>query len=82
MINDNKHLFQDFCYLISHMLLIYPLNHCHFCHVGLSSFIFMHKGRGKTWSIRSCDLMAIVDLHLSEGVRSTFLLGDDTFYNI
>ena len=34
------------------------------------------------WSVRSCDLIAIVDLHLSEGVRGGLLLGENSFYNI
>ena len=43
MINENKHPFQDFRYLISLALLIYPSNHCHFSHVGLSFFIFLRR---------------------------------------
>ena len=35
VINENKHPFQDFLYLISHALLIYPSNHHHFFHVRL-----------------------------------------------
>ena len=40
VINENKHPFQGFCYLISHALLIYPSNHRHFRHVGLSFSVF------------------------------------------
>ena len=71
MINENKHSFQDFCYLINDTVLIYPLNHRNFFHVGLFSSSFMHRRRGNMWSVQSSDLIAIIDHHLSEGLRGT-----------
>ena len=41
VINENKHPFQDFCYLISRTLLIYPSDFNNFCHVGLFSSVYM-----------------------------------------
>ena len=42
VINENKHPFQDFCYLINDTVLIYLSNRSNFCHVGLFSFIILH----------------------------------------
>ena len=36
VINENKHPFQNFCFLIHYTALIYPSNRQNFCHVGLS----------------------------------------------
>ena len=44
VINENQHPFQDFCYLISHTLLIYPSDFDYFRHVGLFSSVSMHVG--------------------------------------
>ena len=41
VINENKHPFQDFRYLISHTLLIYLLDFSYFHHVRLFSYVFM-----------------------------------------
>ena len=41
VINENKHHFQDFRYLNSRTLLIYPSDFNYFCHVGPFSSIFM-----------------------------------------
>ena len=40
VINESKHPFQDFCYLINNSTLIYPLSPFNFCHVGLYFNIF------------------------------------------
>ena len=70
VINENKHPFHDFCYLINDTVLIYPSNRRNFCHVGLFSSVVMCRRRGDLWSVRSRDLITIIDRHLSEGVRS------------
>ena len=41
VINENKHLFQDFCYLISRTLLKYTSNFNKFHHVRLFSFVLL-----------------------------------------
>ena len=42
VINENKHPFQDFRYLIHCVLLIYPTDFSNLCHVGLFASICMH----------------------------------------
>ena len=66
-------LFNDFCDLINYTLLIYSSDFNNFRHVGLFCFVFMHNRLcGDIWSVRSRDLIAIVNHHLSEGVHNTF----------
>ena len=43
VINENKHPFQDFCYLISLTLVIYLSDFNYFRHVGVFSYVFMCK---------------------------------------
>ena len=43
VINENKHPFQDFCYLINYTSIIYPSNHRNLRHVGLSFYFFMRR---------------------------------------
>ena len=80
VINESKHPFQDLRDLINYIELIYSLNHRYFCHVGLY-FFSIHKWCGDMWSLRSCNLIAIVDRHLCEGVRGALLFVDESFSN-
>ena len=79
VINENKHSFQDFWYLISHTLLVEsPL-------FSLCGTIFLCFYVEVTW--RNVEhpitqLIVIVNLHLSEGVHGALWLGDDLFYDI
>ena len=42
----------------------------------------MHKWRGKMWSMRSHDLIEIINLHLSEGVRDAVWSGNNLLYKV
>ena len=53
VINENKHPFQDFRYLINDIALIYPPNHYNFCHVGL--FLFFYNAK-VTWYDEKCSI--------------------------
>ena len=43
VINENKHPFQEFLYLINDTILLYPLIHHNFRHAGLFSSFFMRR---------------------------------------
>ena len=40
VINENKHPFQSFRYLINYKALINPSNHCYFYHAGLFFYFY------------------------------------------
>ena len=49
VINENKHSFQDFRYLISYTILIYLLAFIYLHHVRLLSYVFMRKVCDEIW---------------------------------
>ena len=43
VINENKHPFKSFRYLINYKALINPSNHRYFCHVGLFFYFYAQE---------------------------------------
>ena len=61
-----KHHVKDFRYLLIGILFIFTRICFDFRHVGLFLCFFVHRWCGVVWSIESRNLIAIVDLHLSD----------------
>ena len=73
------HHFQDSHYLLNYTTLIYLLNRQNFRYVGLFSSVLCACDVAACGVIDRVIQIAIVDRHLSEGVRGTLLLGSDSF---
>ena len=79
VINENKHPFQYFCYLINDTVLIYRSNRHNFCHVGLFYSVFLSKWHACQYvecviERFNCDCRSSL-----KGVRSALILVDKFF---
>ena len=66
-----KHPLKDISQPTKTVAYLYMIFASIFCHVGLFFFLFMHTCCDAFWSMRSRELIVIVDFHLKHGVRGT-----------